>query len=149
MALVVAGLSAGIAPAPLAAAVSPDCNEEFEIADSEQDASDRKLAVGVGETGLEDVLATSGDENVTVRLLTNNDKLEFGIFELDGLTCERSQTVSPTTCQSDVVLDTTANPHPQEEVCTLQAPNLGSKDYYIHMENIGDSPLKYEIFVSS
>lgn len=143
-------LTAALSAVP-AAAVSADCTEDFDIEDSESLADKRTLAAGANETGLEDAKAVSGDEEVTVELLSNDDKLEFGIFQdTDG--CTRSKKVSPDDCESDVVLDTTGAGTTEDSMtCTIEAPNSGSRDFYFPLENIelnGDS-LEYKVYVSS
>lgn len=150
MAVFLVASMAGLSVTPTAAAVDPDCNEDFEIADSEATASTRTLNAGQSETGEEDVLALTGDEVLTVELLSPDDVLEFGIFEdVDG--CMRSSHVSPNDCKSDFVLDTTnMDPDDDAKECTLRAPGSGSRTFFVVFENIevnGDA-LDYRAWAS-
>lgn len=133
--------------APAATAVDPSCTEDFDIADSESAATSRDLNPNADETGLEDAAASSGDEQVTIELLTNSDKLELGIFEdIDG--CQRATHVSPTSCESDMTLDTTpANVKTDSVTCTIEAPDSGTRDFYFVVENLQGDELSYQAYV--
>lgn len=145
--LVVAGMGAGLSAVP-GAAVMADCTEDYDIPDSEPLVA-RDLAAGEMETGKENVKASEGNETLHVELVSNDDKLEFGIFEdVDG--CSRSTNVAPTACESDVVLDTTDSNSTDSKTCTLIAPDNGSRTFYVVFENIEENgdELEYKAWVS-
>lgn len=146
--LVAGVVGLGMAPASPVVAVTADCTHDFDIPDSELLSSPRTLAASASETGRERVMAVSGDEDVRVELQTNDDQLEFGIFEdING--CVRSTNVSPASCESDVLLDTT-DPNEDEDshLCKLLAPSSGSRTFYVVFENVQSSDaLEYEVFL--
>lgn len=143
-------VAAGLSVAPSVAAVDADCTEDFDIADSELLASTRDLDPGEMETGLEDVEDNETNQEVTVELTSNDDKLEFGVFE-DVSGCDRSNNVS-SNCLSDVTLDTTdPSVNTDSETCTLESPDSGTREFFFVQENIEDpgDELEYKIFVST
>lgn len=142
--LVAAGLS--VAP-PAMAVVGPDCDEEFLIPDSEP-LTPRTLAGNEEETGREDVEAGT-PEKVTVRLESEDDKLEFGVFYLDGQTCEVASDDGLTNCGDSEILDTVNNPAPEKQTCNLDDPSSGEREYYFHIVNQQDDELDYSIWMSS
>lgn len=138
----------GLSAVPTAMAVPADCNEEFQIPDNEPTTS--RILLGDGEeTGREDVKAADGDEEVTVRLDSSGDRLEFGVFYLDGQNCTQASDDGLSNCSDAEVLDTGANPAPQKRVCQLDAPDSGTREYFFHMVNQQDDPLEYTIWESS
>lgn len=140
-------LTAALSAVPVAA-VDADCDADFQIKDSETLANTRQLAAGANETGLEDVTAKDGDEKVTVELLTDDDELEFGIFE-DMPPCQRSSNVSDD-CDDDVQLDTTGQESTETHTCNLEAPLSGSRDFYIVFENVQSTDaLDYKVYQDS
>lgn len=147
VAMIISTVGAGISAVPVAA-VMADCSADYNIADSEPLVG-RSLAAGENETGKEEVKASEGDEQLQVELVSDDDKLEFGIFEkVDG--CSRSTNVAPTLCESDVVLDTTGPNQTDSETCTLEAPDSDSRAFYVVFENIEDNgdELEYKAWVS-
>lgn len=147
MALVLASVASLVASP--AAAVTADCTEDFTIPTSEPGAS-TTLAAGASEVGLIDVSAAGGDKTVRVQLTTDDDILEFGIFEVVSSTCQRSTNVNTVACQSDVTLDTTpllVLP-PLTQDCQLDAPASGTRSFYFVFENVemGDA-LGYKAWV--
>lgn len=145
----VAGL-AGLSLTPTVAAVIADCDDEFLIPDSEPLIS-RVLLGNAAETGREDVTASGGDEEITVDLRSNNDKLEFGVFVLDGNNCLVAANEDPalSDCGSSEVLDTTDGDQTESKACTLEAPSSGTLEYYVHVVNQQSDQLSYKIWMSA
>lgn len=124
----------GLSIVPSVAAVPSICDEDYLIDGTKQA---RPLDPDEVEVGRSDVSAP-GDEVMTVNLTTNNDKLEFGIFELDGDDCDRSDNVS-SNCDQDVTLDTTGG-NPTDAIdCILEAPPVGTLEFYVVFEHIEDN----------
>lgn len=142
----VAGL-AGLSGIPTAAAVGPDCNEEFLIPDSKPPLS-RILLGNIGETGLEDV-AAGGSEEVTVQLDSEDSRLEFGVFYLDGQTCTVAMDDGRSTCDDTEVLETETTSATVTRTCQIDAPNSEGVDFYFHVVDQKIEPLEYRIWMSS
>jgi hypothetical protein len=126
-------VAAGLSVVPPAAALTADCDEDFDIADSETTASLRPLDAGVSEVGHEEVLSTA-DEELTVRLETSGDELTFEIFEETSNGCV--QYTGDADCKGENVLDN----EDEEKVCTLNAPSSGNRDFFVVYKNTEDSP---------
>lgn len=140
-------LTAALSAVP-AAAVGADCTDDFLIPDSEP-LTPRDLAGNEDEVGLEDVEAGTGSENVTVRLDSKSDKLEFGVFVFDANDdCVSASSLDQSNCGTSEVLDTTSEPAPVKEVCRIDAPTSGTEDYYFHVENPQSDSLDYSIWMS-
>lgn len=144
-------LVAGVGPflAAPAAAVAADCTEDYTIPET-QPLFPRTLAAGASEVGLIDVSAAGGDKTVRVQLDSDDDMLEFGIFEVVSNQCQRSTNVNTVVCQSDVLLDTTpllVFP-PVSQDCELDAPSSGARSFYFVFENVepGGDALQYSVW---
>lgn len=146
MALLSMSVLAGLAAVPVQA-VDPDCTEDFNIPGVEQDPA-RTLAGNDEVTWAIDVSTAGGDETVRVSLESNNDLMEFAIFEDDD-GCDRSEHVETQECkEQDVDLDTTdllVTP-PESQDCVLDAPGSGDRTFYLVLENLEGDSLEYTIF---
>lgn len=133
----------GLSVVPSVAAVPKDCTEDYEITDTEKT---RPLNTSEHEVGLSKVRAADGDETMTVELLTNDAKLELGVFFIDASgTCVSAKNAGESNCDTNEVLDTTSNnvDPPISIDCTLEAPLNGVREFYIGFENIGSVDLEY------
>ncbi len=151
MAVVLVAGMAGLSATPTAAAVSPDCDDEFPILHLEPPVS-RELAGNGEETGSATGIALTGDERVTVQLVSNNDKLEFGVFVVDPDTqqCVSATSLNLSDCGAAEQLDTTPGSVTQVQTnCQIDAPNEGTRDYFFHMKNLQSDALEYKIWQSS
>lgn len=146
MALVVAGLAVGIGPAPFAAAQSSNCpsTADFSIPDSEP-LLPRTLSGNSEEIGVEDV-DSGDDEMLHVRLETANDKLEWTVFHLVDGECE---TFTQGDCDIGGSYPNTLDQQDEEQTCTLDDPNSGTKDYWVKAENDEADSLDYSIWVET
>lgn len=136
-------VAAGLSVAPPAAALTADCDENFEIADSETLASERKLKKNKSEVGHEDVLAGSAEE-LHVQLVTDNDELTWQVFFIDA--DNKCSDYTAGECNGENVIDQ----QDEEQTCTLNDPSSGTRDYYVKVLNSEDAPadsLKYKMWV--
>jgi len=131
-----------------AAAVSADCTSDYTIQDTEP-STPRVLLGLTSETGVEDVTAAGGTENVTIRLDSNNDKLEFGVFVLDAnQDCVAATDEGISDCSSAETLDTTGTAATDKITCRLDPPSSGTRDYFFHVENSQADSLDYTPWMS-
>lgn len=145
MALLSMSVLAGLAAVPVQA-VTADCSETNEIPNSPQDPP-KSLPGGQDVTWWIEVTAAGGDETVRVSLESNNDLMEFAIFE-DVNGCDRSAHVNTQECkQQDVELNTTSlivTP-PEFQDCELGAPGSGDRTFYFVLDNLQNDALDYTI----
>jgi hypothetical protein len=140
-------LTAALSAVP-AAAVSADCTDDFLIPDSEP-LVPRSLSGSAAEVGKEDVTASGGDEKVTVRLESLDDKLEFGVFVLDSNNdCVSATSLDQSDCGASETLSTMNQAPSVETTCRIDAPSSGSVDYFFHVENQQSDALDYSIWMS-
>lgn len=135
-------VAAGLSVAPPAAALTEDCNEDFEIADSEQQASKRKLPDGERINGIENVSASDGDQTLTVRLETSDDVLAWHVFEETLTGCQEYDEGG---CNGENTISSKG----AEQSCTLNAPSVGTRTYVVgYMEDDTDTDsLKFSTFL--
>lgn len=150
MALALVAGVAGLGAIPFAAAVGDDCNDEFEIQDSEALGS-RILLGNAEETGLEDVTAVGGKEEVTVRLDSSPDELEFGVFVNNPTTqeCVEASSLNFSDCTASETLKTSQQVTEDELTCELKAPQDGTREYFFHIVNQESDRLDYTIWMSA
>lgn len=138
-------VAAGLSTVPPALALTADCNEDFDIADSESQAVKRSLDPGTTKVGHR-VVSSGSPEEITVRLPTSVDELTWQVFYLDA--SNNCVEYSATGCDGEVVMDTKG----QEQSCTLDDPSLGDRDYYVVHKNTESPPadeLDFKIWESS
>lgn len=145
MALVVAGIGAGLGPAPFAAAQSSNCPvlEDFTIPDSKPSGV-RTLQAGESEIGLEDVSASGGAETLNVEFVDAgaNGELVWTVYHLDSN--DDCVKYDPTNCDRTMA----TNDEGETFTCTLDPPNSGSKDYWVHYEeNSSQNSIDYRTWV--
>lgn len=134
--------------APAATAVSTDCDDDFLIPDSEP-VTPQTLSGSGAEVGLEDVSASDNTENVTIRLESSKDKLEFGVFYLDDNDdCVEASADNLSNCGSSETLDSTGTPAPIDKTCRIDGPVSGTTEYFFHVVNLQSDPLDYKIWMS-
>lgn len=143
MALVVAGVGAGVSPLPATATSQTVCNQDdFEIPDSEPaDSNARSLLAGTSEVGTETVSATSGDEILHVEMVDsgNNGQLNWSVhYEDDDGDCVAHD---PADCDDAIRSDNT------EQTCTLDAPTVGTREYHVKFAAGNQNQIKYKTWV--
>lgn len=136
MALVVAGVGLSLPSVDTVRAQSSNrpVLADFQIADSESSANLRNLGASSEEIGSEDVSAGS-PETLHVRLETANDQLDWTVFHRDAN--DECVKYDLTNCER------TIDQKDEEQTCDLDAPNSGSKTYWVKFENPEGDSLQY------
>lgn len=139
IAIATAMVAAGVSLAPPALAASGDCDEDFQVAESESNASIRKLSVDELEIGLAD---TDPGEDRTLNIeLVSGPQLEWQVFHRDSL--DKCVEYSDGGCGGPTTMTSTGT-----DTCTLRADELEEKDFWVHIEANGDSAIDYKVYES-
>lgn len=126
-------VATGLSVAPLGTAGHAPCHRDFVIAEDKSSAATRDLVVDEEEIGLADVEAGT-PEDLMVDLETSNAELSIEVFEQTSTGCTE---YNETGCDKEI--DSTGD----HEICTLEDPVTGSKDYWVHYNNTGTKDLDY------